>query len=76
MLFLTVLFVVAIAYPYLSTSYPNLITGGIFEGAAVVVFLLYGALKLKGSSEKKHHYSSPRGAKKTKPKKKNPFLLD
>lgn len=76
MLFLTVLFVVVIAYPYLSTSYPNLITGGVFEGAAAVLVLLYGALKLKGLSEKKHNYSSPTGIEKTKSKKKNPFLLD
>jgi hypothetical protein len=72
MLFLTVLFVVVIAYPYLSISYPNLITVGIFEGAAVVVVLLYSVLKLRGSSEKAHNYSSPRGTKKAKSKK-NPF---
>ena len=74
MLFLTALFVVVIAYPYLSFTYPNLITGGIFEGAAAVVVLLFAALKLKGSSERTHNYSSPRGTKKAASKK-NPFLL-
>jgi hypothetical protein len=74
MLFLIVLLVVVIGYPYLTTIHPDLILGGIFEGAAAVVVLLYAALKLKGSSERTHNYSSPRGTKKAASKK-NPFLL-
>jgi len=74
MLFLTILFVAVIGYPYLSFINPNLVTGGIFEGAAVVVVLLFAALKLRGTSEKLHNYSSPRGTKKAKSKK-NPFFL-
>jgi hypothetical protein len=74
MLFLIVLFVVVIGYPYLSSINPSLATGGIFEGAAAVVVLLFAALKLRGTSERSHNYSSPRGTKKAKSKK-NPFLL-
>ena len=75
MLFLAVLFVAVIGYPYLSYINPDLVTGGIFEGAAVAVVLLFAALKLRGASEKAHNYSSPKGTKKAKSKK-NPFFLD
>jgi len=73
MLFLTILFVAIIGYSYFPISSPNLITAGIFEGAAVTIVFLYAALKLRGTSEKKHNYSSPRGVKKEKSKK-NPFF--
>lgn len=75
MLFLTVLFVIVIGYPYLATISPSILTGGIFEGAAALVVILYAVLKLRGTPDKMHNYSSPGGAKKTKPKK-NPFFLD
>ncbi|MFT5647432.1 MAG: hypothetical protein ACI976_002122 [Aureispira sp.] len=75
MLFLTVLFVAVIGYQYLSYINPDLVAGGIIEGAVVVVTLLFAALKLRGTTEKAHNYSSPRGTKKAK-NKKNPFFLD
>lgn len=79
MLFLLILFVALIGYPYLSTVnaniHPAILTAGIFEGIATAAVVFYALLKLKGStSSKMHNYSSPQGSKKEKPKK-NPFLL-
>lgn len=74
MFFLIVLFVVVIGYPYLSLVQPNLVTAGVVESAAVVAVLFYVAAKLRGTTEKTHHYSSPKGTKKEKSKR-NPFLL-